>query len=197
MAKWEKSNRNSSWSLVFLIYESTCDKELLSSKVGPEHAELMELWDVSGSISLACETCYTLPCLRCCSLHGAAWDWFVLVRNSEVLARIKKKKNLLWLIQRYQWKYQRGTCHSQWKITTGMYWPVLYDKRFSKWILQLGTCEGWRDNILGYQKLSINVSVGRKMRKRLRFASLFIGNSQELENDEREFYKECKDALLP
>lgn len=35
------------------------------------------------------------------------------------------------------------------------------------------------------------------MRKWLRFASLFAGNSQELQNDEREFYKEFKDALLP
>ena len=79
--------------MAFLIYESTGDKELLSSTVVPEHAELMELRDVSGSISLACESCYTLPCLRCCNLHGAAWDCFVCVRNSGVLARRKKNKS--------------------------------------------------------------------------------------------------------
>lgn len=34
------------------------------------------------------------------------------------------------------------------------------------------------------------------MRKRLRCAS-FVSSSQDLENDEREFYKECKGTLLP
>lgn len=83
MVKWEKSNQKSSWNSVFLIYESTCDKELLSSKVAPEHAESMELGD---------ESCRALPCLRCCSLRGAAYDSFVLMRNSAVLARRGEKK---------------------------------------------------------------------------------------------------------
>jgi len=87
MTKWEKSIQKSSWSLVFLIYESTRDEKLLSSAIGPEHAELMELRDVSGSISLVHERCCTSPCPRCCSLLGAARDPSVFRRNSGVLAK--------------------------------------------------------------------------------------------------------------
>lgn len=104
--------------------------------------------------------CHAWGAATCMGLHGP----FCICENSGVLARRKKTINLLWLIQRYQWKYQRGTCHSQWKTTTGIYWQVLYDERRGKWILWLGMCEGWGESILGYQTLSINVSVGRKIR---------------------------------
>lgn len=128
-----------------------------------EHAGLLELRDVGGNISSACESCYTLPCLRCCNLHGVAGTVLYLWEFRGI-GKEEKTINLLWLIQRYQWKYQRGTCHSQWKTTTGIYWQVVHEERVGKWILWLGMCEGWGESILGYQTLSINVSVGRKIR---------------------------------
>lgn len=94
LAKWETSSWKSSWSGLFLIYESTWDKGLIS-QVAAEHAELMELRGVSGSIFLASESCSTLPCLRCCSLWGCVRLLCVCERFRGIGKEVKKKTNHL------------------------------------------------------------------------------------------------------
>lgn len=176
---------------MFLIYESICDKELLSSKVVPEHSELKESRDVSGSLFFwhgnPASLCHARGAAICVGLPGTIL--------------------YLWEIQGY-WqggKKKSSLSHPEVPMEIPEE-PVTVNEKLQQgyidWCYVMkdsvnGTCEGCGENILGYQTLSINVSVGKKMRKWLKFVSLFAANSQELENDEREFYKERKDALLP